>query len=138
MSRNRPHIMGFPAHGGGDWRTIGGVDFQQVKPYVLVGAPDPERAHLLVWLAKSGDVWRARIAHGDRVLASRSRPSAQSALEAILRCPAWLAVPERVMDWAPLPDVDPYPTNHARTPAGWYPDRPTAHDARWDSRTGVI
>jgi hypothetical protein len=138
MSTHRPHVMGFPAHNGGDWRAIGGVDFQQVKPYVLVGAPDPERTHLLVWLAKMGGVWRARLVHGDRVLASRSRASALPAVQAILDAPAWTDAPERVMDWAPLPEVDPYPANYARSPAGMYPDRPTAHDGRWDSRTGVI
>lgn len=137
-------VGGFPAVDA-TWRHIGGLDFQVVRPYVLVSTPDPMRPHLMVWLRRrhnddghSGSaVWSAHIVDGTTVVSEHRGRSAGQAAARVMTDQTWAT--------APIPDVmgqgtdvPLYPDNYAMSPAGWYADRAAAHDGRWDSRTGVL
>lgn len=136
-----PIVTGFPARHA-IWRHIGGHDFQQVRPYVLVAQPDRTRPHLTVWLRKisrPGDpaLWSAKVVRGDTPLDERRGHSAGAAVGAVMDTRAWADEPAPEI-LGEEPDRDPYEPNYGRSPAGWYPERPTAHDGRWDHRSGVI
>lgn len=137
----RPVITGFPARAP-IWRHIGGLDFQQVRPYVLVAQPDRSRPHMYLWLRKisrhgEAALWSVKVVRGDTPLSERRAHSAAAAVAAGLDDDTLRGEPARAYLSGHGPDRDPYPSNYGNAPAGWYADRATAHDGRWDSRTGV-
>lgn len=132
----QPIVTGFPGVRP-TWRHIGGLDFQQVRPYVLVAQPDRARPHMTVWLRKltprgEAALWSAKVVRGDTPLSEVRGHSAAGAVAAALTDRTLTGEP-------PIPHPagrvtrDPYPENYWRAPAGWYPDRPTAHDVRWSA-----
>ena len=135
----RPIVTGFPARHA-VWRHIGGQDFQQVKPYALVAQPDRTRPDLMVWLTRisaHGEAaqWSAVIVRGVTRISEWRGPSAGQAVRSVMACSTWDTAPRPTV-LAHGPEVDPYPDNEYHSPAGWYPDRPTAHDRRWDHPMG--
>lgn len=129
-----PIVNGFPGRAP-VWRHIAGHAFQQVRPYTLVAQPDRTRPHMTLWLRKitsdnGSALWSVKVVRGDTPLSERRAHSAREAVMAGLDDPTLTGEP---VVTAPLGrvDRDPYPDNYGRSPAGWYPDRPTAHDVRW-------
>lgn len=119
------------------WRTIAGIDFQQVEPYVMVAKPDHMRS-VWVWLRRDRGAsrWDAYVVPaGGRVGAPiASDASAQGALAVVMALPEWsrevVFKPTRQVvtpEWS-------YPEegrSYKHRP-GSYADRGTAHDSRWD------
>lgn len=136
----QPLVTGFPARHA-VWRHIGGQDFQQVRPYTLVAQPDPARPDLLVWLTRLSQrdepaLWSAVIVRGTTRLSEWRGRSAGEAVRRVMACQTWTTAPAPVVV-AHGVARDPYPDNEYRTPAGYYPDKGTAHDRRWDSPRGL-
>lgn len=119
------------------WRTLNGIDFQLVAPYVMVAKPDHHRA-VWVWLRKDQDThtWHAHVTAAG---APAGHPvardaSASGALEVAMSLPIWsTAVKFKPTRQVPA-KVWSYPEgrSYKRRP-GDYPDRTTAHDSRWDT-----
>jgi hypothetical protein len=118
------------------WRAIGGIDFQVIAPCVLLARPDQLRT-TWVWLRKTREgVWEAYVTPAGapaRHPVARDR-SAAGALAVAMALPLWSehvdfrpARPSRVPQWS-------YPPAHRsyRHRGGYYTDRATAHDPRWD------
>lgn len=131
-----PIITGFPGVRP-VWRHIGGHAFQQVRPYVLVAQPDRARPHMTLWLRKVSRrdepaLWSVKVVRGDTPLSERRARSATAAVMAGLDDPTLTGEPALAHVGGRV-TADPYPENYGRSPAGWYPDRPTAHDVRWSS-----
>jgi anti-sigma factor RsiW len=125
------------------WRTISGIDFQQLKPYAMAATPDPLRPALMLWLMRTqapGDgrpaQWTARVVRGTRTVAQYVGASAGTVVSDAVAEHAWTRY--AVTGASERHARDPYPGNYSHTPAGFYPDRPTAHDGRWDSPSGVM
>lgn len=130
----QPIVTGFPGVRP-IWRHIGGHAFQQVRPYTLVAQPDRTRPHMTLWLRKLSQpgepaLWSVKVVRGDTPLSERRAHSATGAVMAGLDDPTLRGEPPI---GAPAGKVtrDPYPSNYGRSPAGWYTERPTAHDVRW-------
>ena len=73
-----------------EWRTISGVDFQVIAPYVMVAKPDRYRA-VWVWLRKEQGKWHAHVTAAG---APAGRPvatdrSALGALAVAMDLPVW-------------------------------------------------
>jgi hypothetical protein len=118
------------------WRTIEGIDFQQIAPYTLVAKPDRMRA-LWVWLRKErgASTWQAYVGAPGAPLRApiASDRSATGALAVAMGLPVW-SKPVRFVPTNPVPVPQwSYPEggSYKRSP-GHYKDRPTAHDASWD------
>lgn len=129
-----PIINGFPGRAP-IWRHIAGHAFQQVRPYTLVAQPDRSRPAMTLWLRKisrHGEpaLWSVKVVKGSTPLSERRARTAHDAVMAGLDDPTLTADPP-VMAGLGRVERDPYPENYYRSPAGWYPDRPTAHDVRW-------
>lgn len=114
------------------WRHIAGHAFQEIRPGVMVAQPDRARPHMTVWLRKLGPAqWSAKVVRGTTPLSEVRGHSARDAAEKSLADRTLTGEP-------PARDLgkvmaNPYPDNYWRAPAGWYPDRPTAHDVRWSA-----
>lgn len=122
------------------WRTIAGIDFQQVYPYVMVAKPDRLRT-LWVWLRKDRDTnrWEAYVATPGAALGApiASDASAVGALAVVMALPQW----SEEVTFKPTRQVSTpawsYPSGRSyRRRPGDYPDRGTAHDSRWDLPAG--
>lgn len=118
------------------WRSVGGIDFQVIAPYVLLAKPNQLRP-TWVWLRKEREgVWEAYVtpAGAPATHAVARDASAAGALAVAMALPLW----EEEVDFkpaAPTPvPVWSYPSERPsyRYPAGYYDDRGTAHDRRWD------
>lgn len=125
-------------------RDIGGVTFQQVKPYVLAASPRRDLPDLVVWLRKvrvtaEREVWSATIVRGTTRLSEHRSRSATGAVTAVMADTLWAEAPAPAITLH-TPELTPdhlYPPSYRHTPAGWYPERPSAHDRRWDTRRGI-
>lgn len=129
-----PAVAGFPAHHA-SWRPIAGVTFQQIKPYVLAGVPDRARPDLVVWLRRIDRdspraLWSATIVRGITRISEHRAQSATGAVRRVMADQTWQTAPEPEIRGTRQTAL--YPDNLHMTPAGWYADRPTAHDRRWD------
>jgi len=120
------------------WRTMVGIDFQVLAPYVMVAKPD-RRYAVWVWLRKEAGRWEAYLGPaGAPAKAPIARDaSATGALAVAMASPQWeRMVPSKPTNPVPVPTWS-YPegTSYRRRP-GDYPDRATAFDARWDLPAG--
>lgn len=130
-----PIVGGFPAIAP-VWRHIGGLAFQQVRPYTLVSQPDRAKPHMTMWLRKlsrHGEPaqWSVKIVRGDTPLSERRAHTAAAAVQAGLDDRTLTGEPALAHTSGHSVTRDPYPSNHGHSPAGWYSERPTAHDQRW-------
>lgn len=119
------------------WRTIAGVDFQVIGPYVMVAKPDPFRS-TWVWLRKDGGVsasWEVFVTPAGAPAKSPVAidQSASGALAVAMLLPVW-DTEVNFKPVAPMPEEKwEYPEERSyRRRFGDYPDRTTAYDSRWD------
>lgn len=126
-----PPVTGFPAVAP-VWRDIAGHRFQKLTGGTLVTTPAPSRPQVTLWLRRVDEaLWAAKVVVGSRPIAEYRGHSARLAVEAAEDDGAWWDEPAPEIKGAgTTPDL--YPANYSHSPAGWYADRPTAHDSRWD------
>lgn len=118
------------------WRTLEGIDFQVIAPYVMVAKPDRMRA-TWVWLRKDRETgtWEAYVGPAGKPATApiaRDR-SATGALAVAMASPEWdKKVKFRPSKPVTIPNWEyPESRSYKRRP-GDYPERATAHDPRWD------